>query len=90
MPGLPRGSDTTLLRPLSGSDAGLSFGPIRHVVGNRSAEGTAANPTVVYLPPDRRSHRGGGGGRRLNGTLLMHYDCGTCASHTGEVHGATL
>lgn len=58
------------------TDAGESFGPIRHVVGNRSSEGTAANPTVVYLPHSK--------------TLLMHYDCGTCASSTGEGHGRTF
>ena len=58
------------------TDNGASFGPIRHVVGNRSANGTAANPTVVYLPRSK--------------TLLMHYDCGTCASTTGEDHGRSF
>lgn len=58
------------------TDNGRSFGPIRHVVGNQSAGADAANPTVVFLP--------------LSKTLLMHYDCGTCASDTGEDHGKTF
>lgn len=65
VPGVPQPSayaDRRAIFYRVSQDAGKTFGPIQHLVGNRSDTGIAANPTSFYLAQTKE--------------IVVMYDCG--------------